>query len=185
MRRFSLLTGLAVAFAVMSSAVDAQVQFGVQGSYIAGGFGSLSDAIDEIEDRDLSGDFGIGGRLAITPPALPLGGYAAVTYFFPSCEAADCSYWTADLGATLAVPLPVVRPYVVGGWQFKKYDLDLANFSSDVENNPFAGLGVQFNLGVSLFLEGVWEFEGDVLPGSTEELSITPFVIKGGVLFGS
>lgn len=179
-----MVAALTLVFAIGSTPVDAQVQFGIQGSYIAGGFGSLGDAVAEIQDRDLGGDFGLGGRLSFSPPLFPVGAHAAVTYFFPSCDTADCSYWTADLGATLGLPLPVLRPYVVGGWQFKKYDLDVANFTSDIANNPFAGLGIQLNLGVSVFLEGVWEFEGDALPGSTEELSITPFVLKGGVMFG-
>lgn len=183
MRRLMFLLGTAAMIAGTAAPADAQLKFGVQGSYIAGGFGTLDDVVGDIEDRDLSGDFGIGGRLAFSPPLLPVGGYASVTYYFPSCEMADCSYWTADLGATLGIPLPLVRPYVVGGWQWKRYELDVTGFTTDAQNNPFAGLGVQLNLGVSVFLEGVWEFEGD-LPGSTDELSVTPFVLKGGVLFG-
>ncbi len=44
------------------------------------------------------------------------------------------------------------------------------------------GLGVQLNLGVSLFLEGVYEFN-DELTGFPN-FDTDPIVIEGGILIG-
>lgn len=177
-----LLAALAVA--MHPDPTQAQIKLGAEAAYIAGGYSELTA---EVEDRDLSGTFGIGGRVALSLPTSPIGAYGGFTYYFPDCDLADCSYWTASIAATLGIPIPLVSPYVVGGWQFKSYDLSLEGFESSTENNPFVGLGVQFGVGVNVFLEGVFEFEGglDDLPGSTEELSVTPFVLKGGILIGS
>ena len=176
MRRMMFVFGATLAFAVMANPVDAQIKFGVHGDYIAGGFSDIADT-----DGDLSGDFGLGGRLAFSPPALPISVYGDATYFFPSCDAADCSYWTAQLGGQLGLPLPALRPYILGGWQWQSFDLDLQGFESSTNNHPFVGVGVELNILMGLFLEGQWEFTDDF---EDTDFSVTPFVIKAGVNFG-
>ena len=131
---------------------------------------------------DLTGDFGLGGRLGFSPPALPIAVYGDLTYFFPSCgDAGSCSYWTAGLGGQLGLPLPMLRPYVLGGWQWRSLDFpdDDEKFTS---NHPFAGVGVELKFLAGLFVEGQWEFNKD--DPQLPNVSVTPFVIKAGINFG-
>lgn len=184
MRRMMLVFGAFLALVLVASPADAQIKFGVHGDYIAGGFGDIEDVIS---DLDLSGDFGVGARLAFSPPALPIQIYGDGTYFFPSCDAADCSYWTAGLGGQLGLPLPMLRPYILGGWQWKSYSLDIDSFESSTENNPFFGVGVELSILGGLYLEGQWEFPEDIegIPSSGfENISVTPFVLRAGLNFG-
>ena len=176
MRRFMFVLGAFLALVIVASPADAQLSFGVHGDYIASGFSDIADS-----DGDLSGDFGLGGRLALSPPALPISLYADGTYFFPSCDAGDCSYWTGGLGAQLGLPLPALRPYILGGWQWKSYTLDLDAFESSTENNAFFGVGVELSMLANLFVEGQWEFNGDI---EGTDFSVTPFVLKVGIMFG-
>ena len=176
MRRFMFVLGAFLALVFVASPADAQIKFGVHGDYIASGFGDIADS-----DGDLSGDFGLGGRIAFSPPALPIALYGDATYFFPSCDAADCSYWTAQLGGQLGLPLPALRPYILGGWQWQSYDLDLEGFESSTQNHPFVGLGVELNFIAGLFVEGQWEFTDNF---EDSDFDVTPFVIKAGILFG-
>ena len=44
------------------------------------------------------------------------------------------------------------------------------------------GLGVEFNLGVSLFLEASWEFNEELT--AMPDFDNDPIVIKGGITFG-
>jgi len=44
------------------------------------------------------------------------------------------------------------------------------------------GLGVQLNLGVSLFLEGIYEFNEELT--GVPDFDTDPIVIKGGIMFG-
>ena len=44
-------------------------------------------------------------------------------------------------------------------------------------------MGVQLNLGVSLFLEGSYEFNEGLI--GVPDFDTDPIVIKGGVMFGS
>lgn len=177
MRRMMFVLGAFLALAIVASPADAQFKFGVHGDYIAAGFSELENT-----DGDLSGDFGAGVRLAFSPPALPVTVYGDGTYFFPSCDTADCSYWAGGLGAQLGLPLPMLRPYILGGWQWNSFSLD--GFDSSTESNPFIGVGVQLNILGGIFLEGQWEFPDDV-ETLTSNLSYTPFVLKGGVMFGN
>ena len=54
---------------------------------------------------------------------------------------------------------------------------------ADAQNGLMAGLGVQLDFMLSLFLEATFEFNEDVTFGS-ESLDTNPLVIKGGILFG-
>ena len=174
MRRFMFVLGAFLALVIVASPADAQIKFGVHGDAIVAGFSDLADT-----DGDLSGDFGLGARLGFSPPALPIALYADGTYFFPSCDIADCSYWTGGLGAQLGLPLPALRPYILGGWQWKSFSLD--GFDSETQNNAFFGAGIQLNVLAGLFVEGQWEFNGDI---ECTDFSVTPSVLKAGIMFG-
>jgi len=177
MRRAMFILGLALAFGVAASPADAQFKFGVHANYIAGGFGDFEGT--SAEDFDFGGDFGVGGRLAFSPPLFPLGVFGDVTYFFPDCgTSGDCSYWNAQVGAQLGLPLPMIRPYVLGGWQWKSFGLD--GFDSSTDSNPFVGVGVEIGMLAGLFIEGQMEFDDEI----ATDIGARPFVLRAGLLFG-
>jgi len=178
MRRLLFVLGAVMAFVAVASPASAQIKFGVHGDYIAGGFGDLADVAGG--DFDFGGDFGVGGRLGFSPPALPIAVYGDLTYFFPSCgDSGDCSYWTAGIGGQLGLPLPAIRPYVLGGWQWQSFGLD--GLDSTTNNHPFFGVGVELSMLAGLFVEGQWEFNDSF---DTDAISVTPFVLKAGFGFG-
>jgi hypothetical protein len=181
MRRLLFVLGAVMAFVVVASPASAQFKFGVHGDYIAGGFSDIENVAGG--DFDLSGDLGLGGRLAFSPPALPIVAYGDLTYFFPSCgDSGSCSYWTAGLGGQIGLPLPAIRPYILGGWQWQSFNLDVDGFESSTNNHPFAGVGVELGMLAGLFVEGQWEFNKD--DPEFPDVSVTPFVLKVGFLFG-
>ncbi len=180
MRRIMFVLGLALAVGVTADPADAQIKFGVHGDYIAGGFGDLEDVSDG--DFDLSGDFGLGGRVGFSFPALPIEVNGDLTYFFPDCgESGDCSYWTGQIAGQLGLPLPALRPYILAGWQWQSFDLDVEGFEGDTQNHPIVGLGLELSMLAGLFIEGQWEFTDSFVDS---DFDVTPFVIKLGIAFG-
>jgi opacity protein-like surface antigen len=171
--RHTLLTISAVlALAVLASPVDAQVplKFGAQGAVIT--------SVDDITtDQGLSGTFGLGGRVMLDPPLFPLGVIGSATYYFPDID--EFTYWTATAAAQLRLPLPVVKPYVLAGWQLRR---SAFMDESSNENGPTVGAGIQLDLGMSVFLEGTFEFNEEIT--GAPDFDNNPLVIKGGVLFG-
>lgn len=172
MRRLLLTLTAAAASLVLSQPASAQlpIKYGIQGALQT----SVADA------TGLDGSFGLGARVALQPPLLPIGVVGQGVYYFPDCD--DCSYLTYSLAAQLRLPLPMVSPYAIGGWQFRRSS---AGDASNTESGPMVGIGVQLNLGVSLFLEGTMEFNDlpEGLPEGTD-FDNDPIVIKGGILLG-
>jgi hypothetical protein len=163
MRRVLQSLALVAALAVLPVPADAQVSFGVHGAVIT----SVDDVQAGTEAVELSGTFGLGGRVVVSPPVMPISLVGATEYYFPSCPTGfECSLWTASAGVNLGLPLPIVRPYVHGALQFRGDDND-AN---------------ELNLAVSIFLEGLFEFV-DVPSGAPADLDVRPFVLKGGIVF--
>ena len=164
MRRFAFAFSAVFALAIMAVPVEAQLKLGPQVAMIS----SLDEA------SDLDGSFGVGGRIGAEVPALPIGAYGSLTYYFP--DGCDCSYWTGSVFGKLGLPLPVIAPYALLGIQRRASKV--GNLS-DSENGFFAGVGV--GLG-ALFLEATFEFkeEDPSLPDFDNE----PLVFKGGVIIG-
>lgn len=171
MRRFMSVLSAVFALAVMTAPADAQLKFGAQASLITG----LEDA------SSLDGTFGLGGRAMVDPPLLPVGGFVDATYYFPddSGTGSDLSYWTATAAAQLRLPLPVVRPYALVGYQLRRSSF---GDEGDTDGGFVVGAGVQLNFMLSLFLEGTFEFNED--DPAFPDLDNDPIVFKGGVLFG-
>jgi hypothetical protein len=163
MRR-SILTMVAVALVASARPTEAQLSYGLQGALLTG-----------IEDETLDGTFGIGPRVGFTLPAVPIGAVGQGVYYFPEGEG---SYMTYGLSALVRLPLPVVSPYAIGGWQWRRSS---ANDQSETQSGAAIGVGVQVNFGVSLFLEGTMEFNDEPAPNADPDHSI---VIQGGVLLG-
>ena len=165
MRRLLLTLSVAVACVAVAQPAEAQLKYGLQGALIT--------ALEEASD--LNGTFGIGPRVALQPPLLPIGVVGQGVYYFPE---GDGSYMTYSLAAQLRLPLPVFNPYAIGGWQWRRF----SNGTSETENGAMIGVGVQLNLAVSVFLEGSFEFNEEVT--GFPDLDNNPIVIKGGVLLG-
>lgn len=174
MRLATWIFGAVFALAAWAAPTEAQVKLGVQATTLT----SIDDAGSGTLD---SGTFGLGARAMIDPPLSPISGFVSGTYYFPGD---DLNYWTATAAAQIRAPLPVVKPYALVGWQLRRtsFDSPLADDSS-TDNGPVLGAGVQFDLGVSLFIEGTYEFtDGGDLGGVA--FDDDPIVIKGGIMLG-
>ena len=179
MRRLLLTASLALAGAALAQPVDAQFTFGAQGAYMTG----LEDLSGVSGASDLNGTMGIGARVQFSPP-IPMLSLALVgqgVYYFPDCGGGDCSYQTYGIGAKLGLGLPVISPYAIGGWQWRRS----GNGTTDTENGLTAGLGVSLNLPAApfdIFLEGTMEFN-DEIP-TQPDFDVNPLVIQVGVMLG-
>src|SRR5690606_12119313 len=103
MRHTCVVFSLLIAALVLARPADGQVKFGVQGAIIT--------SVDEAQDLDFNGTTGLGARVALQPPMLPIGAVAQGVYYFPE---GDLDYLTYSLAAQLRLPLPVVSPYAIG-----------------------------------------------------------------------
>ena len=172
MRRLLLTLIAVVATAALARPAEAQLRFGVQGA--------LQTAVDDLRDLDadnpdLNGTAGLGARVALQPPLLPAGLVAQGVYYFPDCT--DCSYLTYSLAAQLRLTTPLVSPYAIAGWQWRRSEVMGA---SETENGAMLGVGAQLNVAVAVFLEIMFEFHDEIVPDFDND----PVVIKLGVLFG-
>lgn len=173
MRRILFSLGITAAIAVSANPADAQLKFGAQGAVITG--------LDEVmvagtDINSINGTFGLGGRVMLDPPLSPVGVIGSATYYF--VEEGAPSYWTGTLAAQLRIPLPLVRPYALGGWQVRNTE------GADGESGPVVGLGVQLGLGVTFFLEGTFEIADDIEITGFDVIDRDRIVIKGGAVIG-
>ena len=174
MRRMLLTLSTVFALVALAAPADAQFKFGAQGAVITG----VDDQSTILPGApDLNGVFGVGARLAVQPPLSPLGLVGQGVYYFPDAD--DYGYMTYSIAAQLRMSTPVISPYVLGGWQWRRTS---TGGTSATESGAMVGVGVQLNFGLALFLEGIFEFHDEVT--STPEFDNSPFVIKGGIIFG-
>lgn len=176
MRRLLLILTMAVASVALARPASAQlpIKYGVQAAYMTG----LEDLSASVPAgvSDLNGTFGLGARVALQPPVLPVGLVGQGVYYFPE---GDGSYMTYSLAAQLRLPLPMVSPYAIAGWQFRRSS---GGGSSNTESGAMVGAGIQLNLGLSLFLEGTLEFNEEI--STAPDFDNNPIVIKGGIMLG-
>ncbi len=166
MRRILLTLSAVFALAVVANPVDAQFKLGVQAAAM-----TSTDAVD------LDGTKGVGARIMLDPPLFPLAIVGSGVYYFLDCT--DCSYYTASIAVQLRLPLPIVAPYVLAGYQTRRSESGGADMT---ENGPLVGVGVQLNFGMSLFLEVTMELHEEIAALPTFDTD--PIVIKGGIMFG-
>ena len=179
MRRLLLTLTVAVASVALVQPASAQlpISYGVQGAFLT----SLDEVDAAASDGsfDLNGTFGLGARVAFEPPAFPIGVVGQGVYYFPDCAGLDCGYLTYSIAAQLRLPLPTISPYAIGGWQWRRGSVE---GESNTESGAMVGVGLQFNLGVSLFLEGSMEFNEEI--STNPDFDNDPIVIKGGIMLG-
>mgnify|MGYP003395132007 CR=1 FL=1 len=172
MRRLILTASVAVACATLAQPVDAQFQFGPQAAYMTG--------LGEIQGGgDLNGTMGVGGRVQFSPPipSLSIGVVGQGVYYFPDCGGGDCSYMTYGLGAKLGLAFPMISPYVIGGWQWRRS----GNGTTNTETGATVGLGVALGM-VPVFVEATMEFNEEIT--AAPDYDNNPLVIQAGVLLG-
>ncbi|HZD06191.1 MAG TPA: hypothetical protein VE173_14870 [Longimicrobiales bacterium] len=128
------------------------------------------------------GATGVGGQIAVNLPALPVTFRGAVDRFFPDCpegssgEATDCGAWGFTVDANLALPMPILHPYLSGGLVRRSVDLgDPLAEIDEVRTGVALGGGLELDvLGVGAFGEARYELRN----GPDDE-----FVFRLGVVF--
>lgn len=168
MKRLALLLTTVLVFAA-ALPVSSHAQMGTAQSTIKIGpritldVGDISDAYD--------GTFALGADARYHPASVPMGGHAAVDFYFASDE---FSVYTLDLNVVLPVEMDAsYSPYIGLG-------LGHTNVSSDVENQ-FGGSDTGFNL-----VAGAEFGLGNLQPFAQAQLTLgdlTRFGLTGGLLF--
>lgn len=122
--------------------------------------GQVSLGVHGVSATDaFGGAQGAGGRLLFSLPLFPVDIMASAETFFPDCGDLDCSLRGLSIDASMdLLPLPVVRPYVTGGFTIRRYDSGLGEGTREAQG-PNLGAGVQVGLsGLRIFGEGRYEF---------------------------
>jgi hypothetical protein len=157
MKRFIPLVAL-VAFLLMpGEEAEAQVSFGPQVSYNS-----------EIEE------FGVGARLELSLPALPISFYGSGDYVL-----LDDTFLDFAVGAKYALTLPgsPLAPYFGAGVTHQRWNLEVGGVDFDADDTGFhvaAGLGLGGVMPIGAFIEGRYLIMSDFE---------NQFVINLGILF--
>jgi hypothetical protein len=167
-----LTASVALACAIVAQPVDAQIRLGGQAAFL-----TQLDEIQKEPEGDLEGTFGIGPRLEFSPPIPPL--EVAVVgqgvYYFPD----NGSYMAYGLGAKLGFSTPVVSPYVIGGWQWRRGEPDIGE--AETRDGPTVGVGVGLGA-IPIFVEVTFEFNDEI--EGFPDADVNPMVFQAGVLVG-
>ena len=172
MRRLVLAASVAFACATFAQPAVAQFKLGGQAAFL-----TELDEIQKEPEGDLEGTFGVGPRIEFSPPipSLQVGIVGQGVYYFPD---GDFNYLTYGLGAKVGFSTPVVSPYVIGGWQWRRTSVD--DFDSVTEDGPTLGVGLGLGT-LPVFIEATFEFndEDEIDPDNFDN---DPIVIQAGVL---
>ena len=174
MRRMLLALSTVFALVALAAPVDAQINLGAQGAVLT----SVDDFPDPAAPK-LSGTFGLGARAVFQPPLAPFGLLAQGVYYFPDVD--DSSYSTYSLAARLRLSTPMISPYAIGGWQWRRGS---SGGESSTENGVMVGVGIQLHFAVALFVEATMEFNDEVDVTGVTDFDNNPIVIKAGIMFG-
>ena len=169
MRRLLLTASVALACATVAQPVDAQLGYGVQGAFMTG--------VEEVQAGDMNGTMGLGARVQVSPP-IPVLSLAVVgqgVYYFP--DVVD-DYMTYGLGAKFGLSFPLVSPYIIGGWQWRRAG---SGGVTNTESGGTFGAGVQLGM-IPVFVEATIEFN-DEIP-TAQNFDVNPLVIQAGFMFG-
>lgn len=159
----TLAVAAAAVFALVAAPQDAQAQVPVKfGVHVA----NATDVAD--------GTWGLGARVGIDPPVMPLSFFGTVDYFFPDCGDGDCGYQNFAVDANFTpLPFPMVDVYLTGGLLLRRLSIEDA---SETFTGFSLGAGVAFNFVASAYLEARNEFFSDEDGGNQ-------ILIRLGLLF--
>jgi opacity protein-like surface antigen len=169
MRRLLLTASLALVGAALAQPVNAQISFGGQAAYMTG--------LEEVQGGDYNGTMGIGARAVFSPPipVLSIGIVGQGVYYFPE---GDGSYMTYGLGGKFGLGLPLISPYAIAGYQWRRAE---NGGVTNTENGFTAGVGVQLGM-IPVFVEATMEFN-DEIP-SAPDFDVNPLVLQAGIMLG-
>ena len=167
MRVMLLTISTVFALVALPAPADAQFNFSAQGALIT--------SVDTLSS--LSNAFGVGARVGFQAPLVPIGVLGQGVYYFPDGD--DFNYSTYSLAARFRISTPLISPYALGGWQWRRRSTPA---TANTQSGAMLGVGVELNLGVSLFLEANWEFHDE--DPTMSDFDNNPIVIKGGITFG-
>ncbi len=157
MRRLALALSLSLLLAFIPGTASAQ--------FFLGGHAAYTDYQD--------GGLGGGIRAGWDLPVLPIDVLGVVEWFSPSCQEGNdgCSLWGGSLDVNARLPIPIVRPYLTGGWSFREFGL--GGDGGDVSKNGLnLGGGLDVNLGIRIFADGRYEWLGEGYDGVVVRLGL-------------
>ena len=163
MRRSACALSALCALATVVGSADAQMRLGGHVAKVA--------SLDQLSS--LEGDFGVGGRVGVEFPLLPIGVYGSVTHYFP-----ENSYWTGSVFGKVGLPIPFVSPYGILGVQRKTWQI-VAEGQSPSVTEFFVGLGLEVG---PVFFEGSVNLSKDEPRLPSVDTDLLNF--KGGFVIG-
>ncbi len=144
-----VLSGCAVAVAMVlaPTALQGQVYVGAHMTYAVDTFGGAT---------------GFGAQIGYDFLGLPVEVVGGGEYFFPDCDIESCNFWGGFLEGHLRLPLPLIRPYALGGLTYRSVD-NLKTSEDTIESSSAGGFaaggGVDLNLlALRVFLDARYEF---------------------------
>jgi hypothetical protein len=130
---------LVVAATFAASPATAQVGFGAH-------YARAADAFN--------GTTGIGARLTLSAPLVPVSGAANAEYFFTDCD--ECGLSGATFEANFHLPLPFLRPWAGVGYAIRR--VEVAGVTN-TRKGYTAGVGAELSfLRIKPFVELRYEF---------------------------
>jgi len=121
-----------------------------------------------VEARDaFGGARGLGARVGVSVPLLPLRAYGTAEYFRPDCGPLDrCGLSGVSLDVNYAIlPIPLLSPYLTGGVVARRVHPGPAAADLSGDGEAFSDRGVHLGVGITagaagfrLFGEARYEF---------------------------
>ena len=162
LRTISLAVALVLGVILTPKQAEAQglpISFGV---HVASALNA-----EDVAGNDSKSAFGLGARVGIDPPLLPVAFFLNGDYFFVDCGDIDCGYQNVGLDVNFNfLPLPIFNLYATGGLLVRRASasgeiLGVAFDESGTATGFSLGAGVSFNFIASAYLEVRNEFFGD------------------------
>lgn len=115
---------------------------------------------------------GVGGRLEIGAPLLPVSLALNGEWFFPDCGGSDCSQKGLTIDANYTVAVPLVQPFVGVGWSIRQ---------SKVDGQTATKRELVVGVGVALALKSFRPFV-DVRYRPSKIFSGNPYAVRLGLM---
>lgn len=145
--------------ALLATSVPVRAQVGVGGYFVR-----TSDPFGQSD--------GVGARLRVGAPLLPVSLALNGEWFFPDCGGSDCSLKGLTLDANYALTVPLVQPFVGVGWSVRQ---------NTVDGQTSTKRGLNVGVGVALALKSVRPFV-DIRYRPSKIFSGNPYAVRIGLM---
>jgi len=145
--------------ALLAGSVPARAQVGAGGYFVRS-----SDPFGESE--------GVGARLQVGAPLVPVSLVLNGEWFFPDCGTSDCSLKGLTLDANYALAVPLLQPYVGVGWSVQQHTL---------AGQTSTKRGLNLGVGIVLALKSIRPFV-DVRYRPSKVFSGNPYALRIGLM---